>query len=113
MKAMIDAILAGYGSPVMLRRKDGTQQQIHAFVQPVTERSWQSIRKTMHALGEEPVGKFVYIGPAAPGIGESDTVICAEREFAVRRAETLELAGQALYSWGLLTPCGGEDPWNS
>lgn len=112
MKRMIDAILSGYGSPVTILYTDGAQKQARAFVQPVTDKSWQSIRKTMLPLGEGPVGKFVYIGPAEPAIAEGDMVLYDERRFDVRRAQTLELAGQALYIWGLLTPSGGDDPWN-
>ena len=113
MKRMIDSILQGYGSPVTITRADGETADARAFVQPVTERSWQNLQKTMHALGEGPVGRFVYIGPVEAPIGETDTVTCGGREFLVRRAETLELAGQPLYIWGLLTPSGGDDPWNS
>lgn len=110
---MIDSILQGYGSPVTIRRADRKTTDVRAFVQPVTEKSWQNLQKTMHALGEGPVGRFIYIGPAEAPIGETDTLTCGGREFLVRRAETLELAGQALYIWGLLTPSGGDDPWNS
>ncbi len=110
---MIESILSGYGSAVTILRADGAADDVRAFVQPVTEKSWQSIRKTMHALGEGPVGRYVYIGPAEAPLGETDTVRYGGRRFLVRRAETLELAGQALYIWGLLVPDGGEDPWNS
>ncbi len=110
---MIDSILAGYGSPVTVTNRDGQQRQVRAFVQPVTEKGWQGIRKAMHALGEGPVGRFTYIGPADAPLCEMDLVQCGGRQFVVRRAETLELAGQALYILGLLTPDGGEDPWNS
>ena len=113
MKRMIDSILAGYGSLVTITRADGKNTDVRAFVQPVTEKSWQNLQKTMYALGEGPVGRFVYIGPVEAPIGETDTVTCGGREFLVRRAETLELAGQPLYIWGLLTPSGGDDPWNS
>lgn len=113
MRRMIESILLGYGSAVTLTRADGRQAEVRAFVQPVTEKSWQNMRKTMHTLGEEPVGRFIYIGPAEQALAETDRVRCGGREFCVRRAETLELAGQALYVWGLLTPAGGKDPWNS
>lgn len=113
MKRMIDSILDGYGSVVTISRADGTEVAARAFVQPVTEKSWQSMQKTMHALGEGPVGRFVYIGPANAPLGETDTVLSGGRRFLVRRAETLELAGQALYIWGLLAPDGGDDAWNS
>lgn len=113
MRRMIESILAGYGSPVTITRADGTAAAVRAFVQPVTEKSWQSIQKTMHALGEGPVGRYVYIGPSEAPLGETDTVVCGGRRFLVRRAETLELAGQALYIWGLLVPDGGDDAWNS
>lgn len=113
MKRMIESILSGYGSIVTIARAGGESVDVRAFVQPVTEKSWQSIQKTMHALGEGPVGRFVYIGPAEAPLGETDTVLSGGRRFLVRRAETLELAGQALYIWGLLVPDGGDDAWNS
>ena len=113
MKRMIDSILQGYGSLVTITRTDGRTAGVRAFVQPVTDKSWQNLQKTMHALGEGPVGRFVYIGPADAPLDETDTLVCGGRKFLVRRAETLELAGQALYIWGLLVPDGGDDPWNS
>ena len=46
MKRMIDSILQGYGSPVTITRADGETADARAFVQPVTERSWQNLQKT-------------------------------------------------------------------
>lgn len=112
MKRMIDAILAGYGSPVTILYADGARKQTRAFVQPVTEKGWQGIQKTMLPLGQSPVGRFVYIGPAEQKLKEEDAVVYDGKTFEVRRAETLEVAGQALYIWGLLTIRGGDDPWS-
>ena len=50
MKRMIDSILAGYGSLVTITRADGKNTDVRAFVQPVTEKSWQNLQKTMYAL---------------------------------------------------------------
>ena len=39
-------------------------QAVRAFIQPVTEAGWESVRRTMRAIGEIPRGRYVYIGPA-------------------------------------------------
>ena len=113
MQQMIAAILMQYGSTVTVRSLDGSQTVVRAFIQPVTAKSWRNMRKSVHELGDIPAGQFVYIGPAEPCPGEDDVLVCAGQRYAVRRAEVLVLADEALYTWGLLVKIGGDDPWNS
>lgn len=113
MIRMVQSILAGYGSPVTIEHETAEPVQTRAFVQPVRSIGWQNMQRVMHALGEGPVGQFVYIGPAAAVIAPEDIVVCSGRRLRVRRCETMELAGQPVYFWALLSPDGGDDPWNS
>lgn len=112
MKTRIRRILEGYGSDMKLIRADGAKT-VRAFLQPVTAKSWEAMRRTIETLGEVPATRYVYIGPPDETIKEDDEVEFREERYRVCRAETLTLAGQALYSWGLLKKEGGEDPWTS
>lgn len=113
MQQMIAAILMQYGTAVTVRRPDGTEVSVRAFIQPVTAKSWLNMRKAVHELGDIPAGQFVYIGPAEPRPGEDDLLLSAGNRYAVRRCEVLTLADEALYTWGLLVKVGGDDPWNN
>ena len=113
MQQMIAAILMQYGSSVTILGADGTEQTVRAFLQPVTAKICQNMRKSVHELGDIPAGQFVYIGPPEPCPGENDVLFCAGVRYAVRRCEVLMLADEALYTWGLLVKVGGDDPWSS
>lgn len=113
MQQMIADILTQYGSTVTLRKSDGTEQTLRAFIQPVTAKSLLNMRKTVHDLGQIPTGQFVYIGPPEPCPGENDLLLLANERYAVRRCELLMLADEPLYRWGLLVKVGGDDPWNN
>lgn len=112
MKQTITRILAQYGSTVTLRGTDG-EKTIRAFVQPVTAKSEEAMRRYIETLGELPRGKFIYIGPVETPAHADDTLVCQGRAFRVCRAETLMLGDEALYIWGLLREEGGEEPWTS
>ena len=106
MKELIGRILQQYGSAAEVTVGDSTQA-VRAFIQPVTEAGWESVRRTMRAIGEIPRGRFVYIGPADV-LPEADALVCAGgRTYRVQRAERLFFADEAIYVWGLLRETGG------
>lgn len=110
MKTMIDRILAQYGSEMAVTHGANTQM-VRAFLQPVTERSWSELRKTVQQLGQIPAERYVYIGPAEAAICDGDTVCLGERTFLVCRSEQLSVRGQALYVWALLRQREAADAW--
>lgn len=112
MKKTIQQILTAYGSEMKLIRTNGTVV-IRAFLQPVTTESWENMRKTVQWLGEIPRGRYVYIGPTEPEATEDDYVELRGTRYRVCKAETLIVAGEALYVWGLLQKEGGEAAWKN
>ena len=111
MREKIARILALYGSDVRIEKADG-ECAVRAFIQPVTAHGWDSIRKTVSDLGQVPVGRFVYIGPAEPSVREGDSIECEEKLYTVCRAETMVFAREDLYTWALLREVGGSATWN-
>lgn len=112
MREMIERILAAYGSEMTITCADG-EKAVRAFLQPVTEKSRETMRRSIQTLGEIPAGRYVYIGPAEPALREDAAVIFRGGRYSACRAETLILAGEALYVWGLLRKEGGDDPWTN
>ena len=106
MKELIGRILQQYGSAAEVTVGEGTQA-VRAFIQPVTEAGWESVRRTMRAIGEIPRGRYVYIGPADV-LPEADALVRAGgRTYRVQCAERLFFADETLYVWGLLRETGG------
>lgn len=106
MKELIGRILQQYGSTAEVTVGEDTQA-VRAFIQPVTEAGWESVRRTMRAIGEIPRGRYVYIGPADV-LPEADALVRAGgRTYRVQRAERLFFADETLYVWGLLRETGG------
>lgn len=112
MKALLESILQVYGNLVTMQ-DSGVMTSFRAFVQPVTQKGWQNMQKVIGALGEIPMGQFVYIGPADRPLARGSTLQAQGKTYLVRRAETIYLADEALYIWALLTQAGGETAWNS
>ena len=112
MREMIERILAAYGSGMTIVCADG-EKAVRAFLQPVTEKSREDMRRTIRMLGEIPAGRYVYIGPAEPALREDAEILFWGERYRACRAETLVIAGEALYVWALLQKEGGDDPWTS
>ena len=112
MREMIERILAAYGSEMTITCADG-EKAVRAFLQPVTEKSREAMRRSIQMLGELPAGRYVYIGPAEPKLKENAAIVFRGERYSVCRAETLVVAGEALYVWGLLRKEGGDDPWTN
>lgn len=112
MRELIERILAAYGSGMTIVCADG-EKAVRAFLQPVTEKSRETMRKTIGMLGEIPVGRFLYVGPAEPALPEDAEVRFRGERYRACRTETLVVADEALYVWGLLKKEGGDEPWTS
>ena len=112
MTELIESVLQGYGSLVTVQ--DGeTSRTFRAMIQPVTEKGWQNTRKLIDSLGRIPKERYVFIGPAGAALREGQIVLARQERYVVRRAEKMQLGGETLYVWALLTKAGGADPWNS
>lgn len=99
MRELIERILAAYGSGMTIVCADG-EKAVRAFLQPVTEKSRETMRKTIGMLGEIPVGRFLYVGPAEPALPEN-----AEVRFG---ASATAHAGRRRWSWRTRRcMCGG------
>nr|DAG11540.1 MAG TPA: hypothetical protein [Caudoviricetes sp.] len=112
MKEAIARVIRYYGSAVTVVTEAGSVET-RAFLQPVTSKSWQNMRKVIQGLGEIELGQFLYLGPAEPDLAAATEVVQGQEHYRIRRTEQICLKEEALYCWGLLTKEGGEDPWNS
>lgn len=108
MRRMIEKILSYYASECEVTTADGVKT-VRAFLEPVQSSGREGFLKKMHALGEIPDGRYVYIGPISAMPEADGRVICGGREFTVCRAETLFMQDEPVYVWGLLRSCGGID----
>ena len=112
MKEALSRVIRYYGSTVTVQTPDG-EKEVRAFVQPVTGKSWQNMKKVVQGLGELELGQFLYLGPASPNLADAAGVVCRQEHYKIRRTELICLKDEALFCWGLLTKEGGEDPWNN
>lgn len=108
MRGMIEKILSYYASECEVTTADGVKT-VRAFIAPVQSTGKEGFLKKMHALGEIPDGRYVYISSASAVPEENGSVVCGGREYAVCRAETLLMQDEPVYVWGLLREVGGDD----
>lgn len=112
MRVLLGEMIKSYGDTVQLE-KDGKTETVQAFIQPITSRARRNMERAFGSLGEIPQGQFLYLGPAEAELAGAEAVYWRKRPFCVRRSEILCWQDKPLYCWGLLTPAGEEDPWNS
>ncbi len=112
MRSIIEAIIENYGSTVTAVQ-GAAEHSFRAFLQPVTGKSWQNMEKAFGPLGEIPRGQYLYLGPAARDIAETDHLRCGGKDYLVRRAEPILVRDEALFIWGLCVPKGADDPWSN
>ena len=108
MEKMIDR----YGSTMVLVQ-NGEEKQIRAFLQVTRSKSQENARQDFSALGERYKGMYVYIGPAQPLAAEGDELHYNGRIFRLQRAESVTVADQTAYCWGLCVERGEESTWGS
>ena len=108
MQRMVSRILKQYGSAVTLQKSDGSYE-VRAFFQPVTSRSWQKLKREVFPLGQIPTGMYVYIGPEGYEIQEGDFLTVGDREYVLRRAETICDQDGPVYRWGLCARKGRDE----
>ena len=108
MKQMLERIMNRYGTRI--RWTHGVEsREIRAFFQPVTSRSWQKLKREVFPLGQIPTGMYVYIGPEGYGIQEGDFLTVGDREYVLRRAETICDQDGPVYRWGLCARKGRDE----
>lgn len=92
-------ILARWGSELVL--VSGAERvRIRALLQHTASKSRQNMLPGYGALGKNPGGQYVYIGPASVPVREGMTLL-SEQSYLIRRAEAVHLRGKVLYYWGL------------
>lgn len=112
MKRMIDALLRQHGTSMILCR-DGAEQTVRGFFQPVRSKSLQSVVSHHTALGQLDRGQFVYIGPADVAVSQGDVLILGDRCYILRRTEVYRYGDEPVYTWGLCMEKGGEAAWET
>lgn len=105
-------MIACHGNEMLLTH-GGQQHSIRAFLQETRSRSRENAQREFSSLGECFLGRYVYIGPAAPEAAVGDTLEFSGRSFSLRRAETVYVGGKAAYCWGLCVEKGGDTAWGS
>jgi hypothetical protein len=105
MRALLERIMERYGT-AMIWRNDKGEIPIRGFLQPVTSRSWQKMKREMFPLGEVPIGVYVYLGSMAHEVEEGDWLVLGKREYYVRRMEIIYDAQGGAYRWGLCAQKG-------
>ena len=106
MKQMLERIMNRYGTRI--RWTHGVEsREFRAFFQPVTSRSWQKLKREVFALGEVPVGLYVYIGQVENEINPGVRLVLGRREYLIRRTEIIYDSKGPAYRWGLCVQKGG------
>ena len=100
MGTLLERIMDRYGT-AMVWRNDAGETSIRAFLQPVTARSWQKMKREMFPVGEVPIGVYVYMGSMAHAVEEGDWLLLEDRMYHVRRMEIIYDAQGGAYRWGL------------
>ncbi len=110
MKRVISRLVKTYGSTVTVVSQE-ERQEVKAFLQLVTSKSWQNMERMIPAGGEIKRGQFLYIGPADVPVADARYLECGGRTFRVRRADVIYYKDQPLFIWGLCVEGGPSDPW--
>lgn len=95
MTGWVEEILRRYGQRAVLRRRDGEEKPIRAFLQPVTERD-EAVPETMTALGWIDGRLWLYLGRVAAETG--DTILWNGTAFRVRSGRP-HYVGEELSHW--------------
>lgn len=111
MNKVIPRLIESYGSTVLVVGEDSTQQ-IRAFLQLVTSKSWQNMERMIPSGGQVKRGQFLYIGPADVDIRNAVRLEAGDRCFRVRRADVILYQDTPLFVWGLCVEGGPPDPWS-
>ena len=106
MTAVLQRVIERYGTAIIWRSQQG-RKDIRGFFQPVTSRSWQKLKREVFALGEVPVGLYVYIGQVENEINPGDRLVLGRREYLIRRTEIIYDSKGPAYCWGLCVQKGG------
>ena len=106
MKQLVEKILARWGSELVL--VSGAERvRVRALLQHTASKSRQNMLPGYGALGKNPGGQYVYIGPGSVPVREGMTLL-SEQSYLLRRAEPVHFRGNVLYYWGLCERKGGE-----
>ena len=107
MRQIIGRILQYYGSTAEILGADGGRT-VRAFIQPVTGNGWESVKRVLRDIGQLPMARYVYIGPAEILPEDDAVIVCGGRRYRVCRMERMVCADEAVYVWGLLRAAGGD-----
>lgn len=100
MRRMVEKILKTYGRPAVLVQQDG-ETELFVFLQPVLSTNNQNAQRDFGPLGERPMGKYTYIGPAEPEVQTGDLLKADGKQYRLRHTEQFRDRSGAVYCWGL------------
>ena len=103
--------MACHGRTITLER-EGIRKQVKAFLQPVNANVERISLPAMGPLGRESRERFLYIGPAEPGLQPDDRLEAQGKGYLVRSAELVYAGEKPLYCWGMCVKEGGEEFWS-
>lgn len=103
--------MACHGRTITVER-DGVTRKVRAFLQPVNANVERISLPKMGPQGRESRERFLYIGPAEPGLQTDDRLEAQGKGYLVRSAELVYAGEQALYCWAMCVKEGGEGLWN-
>jgi hypothetical protein len=99
------AILNRYGQSLLVcTRKEGEQETVRAFLQPVREK--QTAQTVPSPLGLRREDRFLYLGPADTALfPRQSQVSCQGQNYEVQTAQKV---GESHW-WAILRPVGQEE----
>ena len=110
MRRTVDKMMRTWGRPVQVRRGEA-EFRVRAFLQPVSANVERLAMPQVGALGRESRERFVFIGPAEPGLLADDRLESGGERYLVRSAQLIWAGEKPLYCWAMCVKEGGEPVW--
>ncbi len=103
MDAVMEKLIRSYGCQLILEQ-DGSQKKFRGFLQPLLSRQ-QPFRR-YSPMGEIPIGRYLFIGPASVPATEGAVLIRGNRRYELRQAEQIFFGDKPIYCWGMCVEIG-------
>ncbi len=106
MVALLLRVMERYGTDILWHH--GEQEElIRGFLQSVTTRSWQKLKREPTPVGDARTGMYVFYCPADIGLSSGDRLTLGDRSNVIRRTEIIYGLSQPAYCWALCARRGG------
>lgn len=110
MSGELRRLLAVWGNPVTVVRRDGTSQTVRAVFAPSSFLRRRDMKRVVRDWGEIPQGQYCYIGPPEVDLRTADRLEHGGKTYEVRQWEQVCLGGEDLYGWGMAIEIEEETP---